>query len=98
MELPGNDWKKIILEYDPNDIGYFWILIPTVSDIGLYDKDSIRFWRTTNKQEVDFVISTSLMEGLAFEVKMNCPDTNLPGKHKLMESNVFSLIFNHFKD
>jgi len=51
----------------------------------LYDKDSIRFWRTTDKQEVDFVLSTSLKEGVALEVKMKCSGTNLPGKNKFLE-------------
>ena len=41
-----------------------------LSDI--YDSDAIRFWRTTDKKEIDFVISTSFREGLAYEVKMNC--------------------------
>jgi len=39
---------------------------------GLYDKDNINFWRTTDKKEIDFVITTSFRNGIAFEVKMNC--------------------------
>ncbi|MCD4698307.1 MAG: ATP-binding protein [Bacteroidales bacterium] len=39
---------------------------------GIYDPDSIRFWRTTDKKEIDFIISTSLDQGFAYEVKMNC--------------------------
>lgn len=38
----------------------------------IYDPDAIRFWRTTDKKEIDFVISTSFRKGLAYEVKMNC--------------------------
>ena len=41
-----------------------------LSDV--YDSDAIRFWRTTDKKEIDFVISTSFRKGLAHEVKMNC--------------------------
>jgi len=32
----------------------------------LYDKDSIKFWRTTDNREVDFIITTSFNEGIAF--------------------------------
>ncbi len=51
-----------------------------------YDKDSIRFWRTTDKQEIDFVISTSSNQGLAFEVKLKCPETKPAGNKKFMEN------------
>lgn len=44
---------------------------------GIYDSDAIRFWRTTDKKEIDFVISTSFREGLAYEVKMNCKTIKL---------------------
>ncbi|HDP55345.1 MAG TPA: DUF4143 domain-containing protein [Bacteroidetes bacterium] len=36
----------------------------------IYDSESIRFWRTTDKKEVDFIISSDLKTGLAFEVKI----------------------------
>lgn len=39
---------------------------------GLFDADHIRFWRTTDRKEIDFVVATSFGEGLAFEVKMTC--------------------------
>ncbi|MCD4682058.1 MAG: ATP-binding protein [Bacteroidales bacterium] len=39
---------------------------------GIYDSDSIRFWRTTDNKEIDFIINTSYQQGLAYEVKMNC--------------------------
>ncbi len=42
----------------------------------LYDKDNIKFWRTTDKREIDFVATTSFNEGLAYEVKMNCRNIN----------------------
>jgi len=51
-----------------------------------HDKDSIRFWRTTDKNEIDFVISTSLKEGLAFEVKLKCPVIKPSGNKKFMEN------------
>jgi predicted AAA+ superfamily ATPase len=38
----------------------------------LYDTDAVRYWRTADGKEVDFVITTSYQEGLAYEVKMNC--------------------------
>jgi predicted AAA+ superfamily ATPase len=52
----------------------------------IYDKDMIRFWRTTDKQEVDFVVSALNNEGLAFEVKMKCPGIKPAGNKKFMES------------
>jgi predicted AAA+ superfamily ATPase len=52
----------------------------------LYDKENIRFWRTTDKQEIDFVVSTSFNEGLAYEVKMKCPGTKPPGHKKFMDN------------
>jgi predicted AAA+ superfamily ATPase len=42
----------------------------------LYDQDNIKFWRTVDKKEIDFVITTSFKKGKAYEVKMNCR----PGK------------------
>jgi len=38
----------------------------------IYDPDNIRFWRTTDKKEIDFVINTSFEHGLAYEVKLIC--------------------------
>jgi uncharacterized protein len=29
----------------------------------IYDKDNIRFWRTTDKKEIDFIVTTSFKEG-----------------------------------
>ena len=36
-----------------------------------YEGDQLRFWRTTEQQEIDFVVETSFGEGLAYEVKWN---------------------------
>lgn len=36
-----------------------------------YDTDQLRFWRTTEQQEIDFIVETSFGDGLAYEVKWN---------------------------
>jgi predicted AAA+ superfamily ATPase len=51
----------------------------------IYDKDMIRFWRTTDKQELDFIVSTSSNEGLALEVKLKCPRAKPAGNKKFIE-------------
>ena len=38
----------------------------------LFDIDTIKFWRTTSNKEIDFVISTTYRDGLAYEVKLKC--------------------------
>lgn len=40
--------------------------------VELYGYEVIRFWRTVDQQEIDFIISTSQNEGTALDVKMNC--------------------------
>jgi len=52
----------------------------------LYDKDNIKFWRTTDKKEIDFIVSTSFNEGMAYEVKMNCRNINSISKKRFSES------------
>jgi uncharacterized protein len=52
----------------------------------LYDKDNIKFWRTADKKEIDFVVTTSFNEGLAYEVKMNCRNLNSTSKKKFVEN------------
>lgn len=37
----------------------------------LYDRDRIKYWRTTAHNEIDFVITTSHNKGLSFEVKLS---------------------------
>ena len=37
-----------------------------------HNQESIKFWRTTNKNEVDFVIEERFNEGYALEVKWDC--------------------------
>ncbi|MFW5831326.1 MAG: ATP-binding protein [Prolixibacteraceae bacterium] len=51
----------------------------------LYDKDNIKFWRTADKKEIDFVVTTSFNEGLAYEIKMNCRNLNLTSKRKFTQ-------------
>lgn len=36
-----------------------------------YDPDHIRFWRTTDQKEIDFVVTADYRTGKAFEVKMD---------------------------
>lgn len=36
-----------------------------------YNSDEIRFWRTTDGNEIDFVVSTNVEEGLSIECKFN---------------------------
>ena len=38
----------------------------------LYDRDSIKYWRTADNKEIDFVITTSFQKGFSYEVKINC--------------------------
>ncbi|MBW6536830.1 MAG: ATP-binding protein [Mariniphaga sp.] len=52
----------------------------------LYDKDHIKFWRTADKKEIDFVVTTSFNEGLAYEIKMNCRNLNSTSKKKFTEN------------
>jgi hypothetical protein len=52
----------------------------------IYDKDTIKYWRTTDNKEIDFVVTTSFNEGLAYEVKMKCPASNLLSEKKFTEN------------
>jgi predicted AAA+ superfamily ATPase len=52
----------------------------------LYDKDAMRYWRTTDKKEIDFIISTSFKEGLAYEVKAKCPSFNQDTQKRFTEN------------
>ena len=52
----------------------------------IYDKDNIKYWRTTDNKEIDFIISTSFNEGLAYEVKMKCPNSKMISEKKFTES------------
>ncbi len=52
----------------------------------LYDKDMVRFWRTTDKNEVDFVVTTSFKKGVAYEVKLKCRELKMNSKKRFTES------------
>lgn len=47
----------------------------------VYNPDQIKFWRTTERQEVDFIIEESFGEGKAYEIKWN-PSSFTIGKYK----------------
>lgn len=47
-----------------------------------YGTDLLRFWRFDDRKEVDFVILQSYQEGMAYEVKLQCP----PGTIKSLRS------------
>ncbi|MBC8316242.1 MAG: ATP-binding protein [Bacteroidales bacterium] len=51
----------------------------------LYNADSIRFWRTTDQKEIDFVITTTFDKGKAYEVKMNCQGVKPVAFKKFLE-------------
>ncbi len=38
----------------------------------IYDSENIRYWRTVDNKEVDFVITTSFNKGIAYEAKVSC--------------------------
>ncbi len=52
----------------------------------MYDPDNIRFWRTTDMKEIDFVINTSFGQGLAYEVKMQCKNLKQSALNKFTGS------------
>lgn len=52
----------------------------------LYDRDSIKYWRTTDNKEVDFVVTTSFKEGLAYEVKLKYKNFKMASKKKFIEN------------
>ena len=52
----------------------------------IYDNDAIRFWRTADKNEVDFVVTTSYRQGLAYEVKLNCKPAKITSQKKFINA------------
>ncbi len=42
----------------------------------IYNEDEIRFWRTIQKHEIDFVVSPDFRTGKAFEAKLGCTKSN----------------------
>lgn len=52
----------------------------------IYDNDNIRFWRTTDKKEIDFIATSSFGHGFAYEVKMKCKKIKHGSFSKFIES------------
>lgn len=51
-----------------------------------YDQDQIKYWRTADGNEVDFIVETSYLKGFAVEVKFNEQDTK-PNKYNKFTQN-----------
>ena len=51
-----------------------------------YDEDQIKYWRTADGNEVDFVIETSFLKGHSIEVKFNEQDAK-PSKYNKFKQN-----------
>ncbi len=51
----------------------------------LYGKEQIKYWRSIDKNEVDFVINESFRQGKAYEVKTKCPAKKIPVSIKFTE-------------
>ncbi len=51
----------------------------------LFEKEDIRYWRTTDNKEIDFVINESFNKGRAYEVKIKCPNKKLLSQVKFVE-------------
>ena len=51
----------------------------------LFDKEDIRYWRTADNKEIDFVINKSFNKGMAYEVKIKCPNKKLLSQIRFIE-------------
>lgn len=51
-----------------------------------YDQDQIKYWRTADGNEVDFVVETSYLKGFAVEVKFNEQEVK-PNKYNKFSQN-----------
>jgi predicted AAA+ superfamily ATPase len=51
----------------------------------IHDRDAIRFWRTADDKEIDFVVTISEHEGFALEVKVTCRKTKQAIKSKFTD-------------
>jgi hypothetical protein len=51
----------------------------------LYGKEQIKYWRSIDKNEVDFVINESFRQGKAYEVKTKCPAKKISAATKFTE-------------
>ena len=48
----------------------------------IYDADSIRFWRTADGKEIDFIVNDTFGGKYAYEVKLNCKTGKNKSTHK----------------
>ena len=51
----------------------------------LFEADQIRYWRTTDKKEIDFVVSSDFSTGQAWEVKMDAYPKKTSGFFRFQE-------------
>lgn len=58
---------------------------PGLRNIALNRFFDFRYWRTTDKKEVDFIVTTSFREGHAYQVKMNCRIGKTTSEKKFIE-------------
>lgn len=64
-----------------------------------YPKDQLKFWRTADGNEVDFIIEENAFSGKAIEVKFNATEAN-PNKYKKFTEAYphFPLQFNAWRE
>lgn len=51
-----------------------------------YDQDQIKYWRTADGNEVDFIVETSYLKGFAVEVKFNEQEVKLNKYNKFIQN------------
>ncbi len=51
----------------------------------VYGKEEIKYWRTSDNKEIDFVINESFLQGKAYEVKTKCPTKKNSASAKFLE-------------
>ena len=77
-----NDFSSPILREDKGMLFENYVYIRLCE---LYEKDTIKFWRTADKNEVDFVVTETYGSGKAYEAKFN-GDTIRHTKYKKFRS------------
>jgi predicted AAA+ superfamily ATPase len=53
--------------------------------IELYDTEQINFWRISENKEIDFIVTTSFGEGVAYEAKMKCKSVKKSASKSFLE-------------
>jgi len=63
-----NNFEKFVFRTDKGELleNYFFIRLS-----GLYEVENIKFWRTADQHEVDFVINLNFSDAIAYEVKFS---------------------------